>query len=129
MTTNSLSSPTLKIPPIMLGLPILDNTLAFLNKGGLPVELFRRAAQEQGDIVRLRAAGRTIYLVSHPQLIQEILVKRVQDFHKPSVLSKRPRGLDRFFASGILTSDYPEWRPQRKIIQPLMHTKHIESYA
>ena len=129
MTTNSLSSPTLKIPPIMPGLPILDNTLAFLNKGGLPVELFRRAAQEQGDIVRLRAAGRTIYLVSHPQLIQEILVKRVQDFHKPSVLSKRPRGLDRFFASGILTSDYPEWRPQRKIIQPLMHTKHIESYA
>ena len=129
MTTNSASSPTLKIPPTMPGLPILGNTFAFINKGGLPVETFRIAAQKQGDIVRLRAAGRTMYLVSHPALIQEVLVKRVNDFHKPIVLSKRPRGLDRFFATGILTGDYPEWRPQRKLIQPLMHTKHIESYA
>ncbi|HSL42735.1 MAG TPA: cytochrome P450 [Anaerolineales bacterium] len=129
MTTNSVSSSPLKIPPTMPGLPILGNTLAFTNQEGLPVEAFRLAAQQLGDIVRLRAAGRTIYLVSHPALIQEILVKRVQDFHKPIVLSKRPRGLDRFFARGILTSDYPEWRPQRKVIQPLMHTKHVESYA
>lgn len=128
MTTNSVSS-TLKIPPMMPGLPIFGNTFTFINKGGMPVEEFRLAAQKQGDIVGLRAAGRTIYLVSHPALIQEILVKRVNDFHKPIVLSKKPRGLDRFFASGILTSDYPEWRPQRKVIQPLMHTKYIESYA
>lgn len=94
----------------------------------MPVETFRLTAQKRGHVVRLRAAGQTLYLVSHPALIQEILVKRVNDFHKPIVLSKKPRGLDRFFAAGILTSDYPEWRPQRKAIQPLMHTKHIESY-
>ena len=129
MAANSVVSSNLKTPPTLPGLPIFGNTFAFVNQGGLPVETFRRAAQTYGDIVRLRAAGRTIYLVSHPALIQEILVKRVNDFHKPIVLSKRPRGLDRFFASGILTSDYPEWRPQRKVIQPLMHTKHIESYA
>lgn len=129
MTTNSVSSPVLKIPPTVPGLPIFGNLFAFLGKDGMPVDTFRLAAQKQGDIVRLRAAGRTIYLVSHPALIQEILVKRVNDFHKPIVLSKRPRGLDRFFAGGILTSDYPEWRSQRKVIQPLMHTKHIESYA
>lgn len=129
MTINPVSATTPKIPPTMPGLPIFGNTFAFINKGGLPVETFRQAAQKQGDIVRLRAAGRNIYLVSHPAWIQEILLKRVNDFHKPIVLSKNPRGLDRFFASGILTSDYPEWRPQRKVIQPLMHTKHIESYA
>lgn len=129
MTTNSVVSPPLKIPPTLPGLPLFGNTFAFVNSGGMPVETFRRAIQQHGDIVRLRAAGRTIYLVSHPALIQEILVKRVKDFHKPIVLSKTPQGLDRFFAGGILTSDYPEWRPQRKVIQPLMHTKHIESYA
>ena len=129
MTTNSVASPTLKIPPTLPGLPIFGNTFAFVNQGGLPVETFQLAAEKYGDIVRFRAAGRTLYLVSHPTLIQEILVKRVNDFHKPIVLSKSPRGLERFFASGILTSDYPEWRPQRKVIQPLMHTKHIESYA
>src|SRR6266508_2242854 len=129
MTTNSVSSPVLKIPPTVPGLPIFGNLFAFLGKDGMPVDTFRLAAQKQGDIVRLRAAARTIFLVSHPALIQEILVKRVNNFHKPIVLSKKPRGLDRFFAGGILTSDYPEWRSQRKIIQPLMHTKHIESYA
>ena len=129
MTTNSVSSPVLKIPPTVPGLPIFGNLFAFLGKDGMPVDTFRLAAQKQGDIVRLRAAERTIYLVSHPALIQEILVKRVNNFHKPIVLSKKPRGLDRFFAGGILTSDYPEWRSQRKVIQPLMHTKHIESYA
>lgn len=129
MSTNSVPSLSLKIPPSMPGLPILGNTLAFMDKGGLPVEMFRQAAQKHGDVVHLRVAGRTIYLVSHPALIQEILVKRVHDFHKLIVLSKKPSGLDRFFANGILTSDYPEWRPQRKVIQPLMHTKHIESYA
>ena len=129
MTANPIASSIAKTPPTMPGLPILGNTLAFMNKGGLPVETFRAAAQRYGDIVRFKAAGQIIYLVSHPALIQEILVKRVNDFHKPLVLSSRPLGLNRFFASGILTSDYPEWRPQRKVIQPLMHTKHIESYA
>jgi Cytochrome P450 len=129
MTANSVSSPVLKTPPTVPGVPLFGNTFTFLGKGGMPVDAFRSAAEKQGDVVRFRAAGRTIYLVSHPMLIQEILVKRVDDFHKPIVLSRKPRGLDRFFASGILTSDYPEWRPQRKVIQPLMHTKHVESYA
>jgi cytochrome P450 len=128
MTANLVSA-GLKIPPTVPGLPVFGNTFAFVNKGGMPVEMFRLAAQEQGDVIRLKAAGQTIYLVSHPTLIQEMLVRRVNDFHKPIVLSRKPRGLDRFFASGILTSDYAEWRPQRKVIQPLMHTKHIESYA
>lgn len=129
MATYLNSSPAPKIPPTLPGLPVIGNTLAFFNKDGLPVETFRLAAQKHGDVVRLKAAGQTIYLVSQPALIQEILVKRVNDFHKPIVLSKKPRDLARFFASGILTSDYPAWRPQRKVIQPLMHTKHIESYA
>lgn len=129
MNANPVASALPKAPPTMPGLPIVGNTFAFMNRGGLPVDLFRSAAKQHGDIVRFKAAGQTIYLVSHPALIQEILVKRVNDFHKPIVLSKRPRGLDRFFAGGVLTSDYPEWRPQRKVIQPLMHTKHIESYA
>jgi cytochrome P450 len=129
MTIHSVVPSTLKTPPTMPGLPLFGNTFAFMSKAGLPVEMFRSAAKEYGDILRFGVAGKTIYLISHPALIQELLVKRVHDFHKPIVLSKRPIGLNRFFANGILTSDYPEWRPQRKIIQPLMHTRHIESYA
>ena len=129
MNANPVASSILKTPPTVPGLPILGNTFAFMKRSSLPVEIFRSVARQYGDIVRFHVAGKTIYLVSQPALIQEILVKRVNDFHKPIVLSERPIGLNRFFAGGILTSDYPEWRPQRKVIQPLMHTKHIESYA
>ena len=36
----------------------------------------------------------------------------------------------RWYACGIPAKD-PKgtWRPQRKLIQPLMHRKHIENYA
>ena len=50
MTVNPVSSITLNKPPSMPGLPIFGNTFAFVNKGGMPVEWFRLAAQKQGDV-------------------------------------------------------------------------------
>jgi len=129
MITNLPATPTFKNPPQMPGLPLIGNALDFFKTEGMPVEALRQASQQQGDVMRVQVGARTMYVVADPVLIHEILVKRVQEFHKLSVLNQKPRGLDRFFRNGILTSDYPEWRPQHKIIQPLMHTKHIEGYA
>jgi cytochrome P450 len=44
-------------------------------------------------------------------------------------IQEKRRGLSRFLGEGILTAGYEAWRPQRKVIQPLMHRKHIENYA
>jgi cytochrome P450 len=46
---------------------------------------------------------------------------------KPSGISRA--AYPRFLGKGILTSGYEDWKPQRKLTQPLMHRKNIEDYA
>jgi len=123
------TAPAAPEPPFVPGLPILGNTFQLKDPTGVPTAFMVNAAREYGDVVGLTAAGTRIYLLSHPDLVHEVLVERVNEFHKPIVTSERPQTLDRFLGEGILTADHAAWRPQRKLIQPLMHTKHIESYA
>jgi cytochrome P450 len=122
--TNALSD-----APGPRGLASLRTTLEFLRSTGLPLAHIQQMKDKHGDVVHLNVAGRSIYSINHPDLIQEILVKRVQDFHKLEAGSKKPTALGLFLGKGILTADYDEWKPQRKLIQPLMHAKHIQSYA
>lgn len=111
------------------GLASLRTIYSFLSSTGLPLSYLQSVKDQYGDIVHLNVAGRSIYTINHPDLIQEILVKRVQEFHKLEAGSKKPTALGLFLGKGILTADYDEWKPQRKLIQPLMHAKHIQSYA
>lgn len=129
MTTQTLPARKTTEPPRVPGLPIIGNALDMSTSGGSPVAYLAKIAAQYGDVVQLSALGRRLYLVSHPDLLHEIYVKRYQEFHKTSVISNKPRTLGRFLGSGILTADHVEWRPQRKLIQPLMHAKHIETYA
>ena len=39
-----------------------------------PIALLRRAAFEYGDIVRLPLSKHPVYLISHPDLIKDVLV-------------------------------------------------------
>jgi cytochrome P450 len=111
------------------GLASLRTIWAFMRSTGLPLNYIQQMKDKHGDVVHFNVAGRSIYAINHPDLIQEILVRRVQDFHKLGVESEKPTALGLFLGKGILTADYDEWKPQRKLIQPLMHAKHIQNYA
>lgn len=128
--TAALNSGRLPLPPQLSGLPVFGNLIDFAKAGGIPLEFLQRSFKQHGDIFRLKVGGKKMVVVANPALFHEILVKRVNEFHKPIVLSPdKPHSLERFLGSAILTGDHAEWRPQRKLIQPLMHTKHIEGYA
>lgn len=88
-----------------------------------------RLQREHGDVVHFKAMKQSFYLVSDPALVRQVLLERVQDFYKPDALAGKPRGLARFLGKSILTSGLEEWRPQRKLIQPLMQHNHIAQYA
>jgi cytochrome P450 len=120
---------TLPAAPGPRGLASIATTLTFMRATGLPFDYVRQVVSEYGDIVRLNIGGRILNIVANPDLIQEVLVKRVQEFHKPSALIGKTRALGHFLGDGILTADHEHWRPQRKLIQPLMHARQIESYA
>lgn len=79
-----------------------------------------------GDVVQLRARGReTTYLVSHPELIREVLVTNQRNFKKGRAL-ERARLL---LGDGLLTAEGEVHRRQRRMIQPEFHRQHINRYG
>ena len=129
MAVPAQPSTALASPPSVRGLPFLGNAPAFLSAHGIPAEFLSQARAQHGPVVHFRVMGQSFYLISKPDLIREVLLERLNDFHKLDSGDQKVRGLSRFLGHGILTADHDEWRPQRKLIQPLMHAKHIEQYA
>ena len=128
MVTN-IAKTYLPDAPVADGLPLIGNTMNFVTADGLPIKAMQDAVRKHGDLVHFNVLGHSIYTLGSPELVHEVLVKRSKEFEKPETFSEKPTGLRRFLGKGILTSSLEEWRPQRKLIQPLMHTQHIKSYA
>lgn len=89
------------------------------------LEFYTRCARDYGDMVKLRFAHRPIYLASHPDAIEEILVTKARHFIKHFALRINPR----IFGRGLLTSDGDFWLKQRRLIQPIFLASRIKSYA
>src|SRR5262245_1747798 len=65
-----------------------SGNLPEFRQGRLP--FLTHCARTYGDVVGLRFAYRRIWLVSHPDLIEEVLVTRNQDFIKHFALRLNP---------------------------------------
>ena len=75
--------------------------------------------------MRLNFAGQPALLVSHPDLVEEVLVTRNQDYVKGTTL-QRTRS---FIGNGLVLSDGDFWRRQRRLMQPAFHRDRIAAYA
>ncbi len=82
-----------------------------------------------GGIWKIEAGKEIQYMISEPDLIQEITVKQADKFHKSSDYVNPEKGLARFLGTGLLTNDGEFWKRQRKLVAPAFHTKRIEAYA
>ncbi len=120
---------SLKSPPILPGIPFIGSALSFITSNGIAVDFLQQAQRDHGDVVHFKAVSQSFYLISDPELVHRVLLEQVQEFLKPDAVSQKPAGLRRFLGHGILTAGYEEWRPQRKLMQPLMQHKQIAGYA
>jgi cytochrome P450 len=89
------------------------------------LDFFVNCARDFGDMVKLRFAHRRIFLVSHPDLIEEILVTQSKNFIKHFALRLNPLVLGK----GLLTSEGEFWLRQRRLIQPVFVRSRIVGYA
>jgi cytochrome P450 len=108
--------------PRLRGLPILGNALDMALQ---PLEFLTRVAREQGDVARFSLIGQDVYLLSHPDAIEEVLKHGGDDLQKDDFT----RGLSVAVGQGLLTSEGEFWRRQRKLAQPAFHHHRVRAYA
>ena len=77
-----------------------------------------------GRFVRTRLPLQ-LYFVAEPACIDEILVKKADQFRK-DVAS---RLLSRVVGNGLLVNEGESWLRQRRLVQPAFHHQQLQSYA
>ena len=110
-------------PPGPRGVPVLGNLPAMTRRG--MVEFMLEVASF-GELASFSIGPTHNYLVSSPELIHDVLVSRRSEFTKdPHDL----RTLGRWMGQGLLTSDGPHHRRQRRLVQPAFMRKRMDGYG
>jgi cytochrome P450 len=111
-----------QLPPGPRGLPWLGNALQYARD---PLGFLTRCARKYGDVVRLAAPGQTFYQLNHPRDIETVLRGQHQNFHKWQPL----RATARLFGSGLLTNEGDSWKQQRKLCNPSLQSRQVQTYS
>ena len=86
-----------------------------------PLDYFRAAVRDYGDVVRLPLLGESITVVNHPTEIREIL----QLHHQHYLRSRFHDRLKPVLGDGLVTSEGPLWEDQRALMQPYFHRRRL----
>jgi cytochrome P450 len=82
--------------------------------------------RDYGDLASFRLATRHFYLISHPKLIEQSLVKQSDVFVK-MYDPKKPNGLALVLGQGLVTSQGELWQRQRRLMQPVFQRSNLAS--
>jgi cytochrome P450 len=101
------------------------STLGFMwNMLRNPLDALTELAREQGDVARVKLRRRDLFLLNHPEFIEQVLVKQQDNFIKgPSLQRARI-----ILGEGLLTSEGGEHLAQRRALQPAFHHQRMEEY-
>jgi cytochrome P450 len=86
-----------------------------------PFRFCMKAAAEHDGLARLDVGPKRIYLVSHPDYVQHILVTNAKNFGKGAIMN----GIRAALGNGLFTADGELWRRQRRLMQPAFHQRQI----
>ena len=90
-----------------------------------PLTFFTNTARTYGDVARFWFGSQPVYLVSHPDSIEDVLVTSAKKFMKGIALQRAKRLL----GEGLLTSEGQLHLRQRRTIQPLFHKQQVQRFA
>src|SRR5918997_1682725 len=95
-------------------------------RGDRLIDTMEQARKNYGDIVRFRIGPRTVHIVSHPDVAQEVLVKQKETFFKIQEGTDKKIGLGLVLGEGLLTNhDHDSWFARRRMLQPVFHRRRI----
>ncbi|MBN9121283.1 MAG: cytochrome P450 [Planctomycetes bacterium] len=114
--------PSNALPPGPKG-TFLGGSLRAFNEQRL--DFFLRVAREYGDIASFRFGPRRMFLVSHPDLIEQVLVTDAKHYIKHF----GARAYKPVLGNGLVTSEGDFWLRQRRLAQPAFLKNRVASYA
>ena len=85
--------------------------------------LYTRCAREYGDVALLRFGLRPVWVLSHPDLVEQVLTSRNFIKHYALRLNRLLLG------NGLLSSDGDFWLRQRRLMQPAFLRERLAGYA
>lgn len=86
---------------------------------------FIQGAAAYGDLVTLSVKPALVYLVNHPDLVQELFVANHQKVGRGRITGT----LQYLMGYGLVTADGPLHLRQRRLMQPQFHHRRISGYA
>jgi cytochrome P450 len=84
-----------------------------------------QVSAEYGEIAHVKLGPFHVFLLNHPDDIEQVLVTHQHRFIKGRSLS----GARRLFGNGLLTSDGALHARQRRLVQPAFHRVRLDEYA
>src|SRR5262245_47275221 len=89
------------------------------------LEFFLKVAREYGDLASFRFGPRRVFLASHPDLIEQVLVTDARHYVKHF----GARNYKPVLGIGLVTSEGEFWLRQRRLAQPAFLRNRVVSYA
>ena len=83
---------------------------------------------EHGSVLKFYLGRKPVYMISDPELIEQLMVKHKDVFIK-AYLPDKPRGLALVLGQGLVTSLGALWKSQRRMIQPIFHRSNIATMS
>jgi cytochrome P450 len=112
-----------KIPGLRFPLPFY--TFRPWVKFGHPIRLFEHLLKTYGNIAHYRFMGTPIVFLNDPRYIHQVLVTDAHHFVKERTV----RRMKLLLGEGLITSEDPVHKRQRRIAAPAFHRQRIAAYA
>ena len=117
--------PSFTLVDVPGAVPLLGHLRAFKTR---PLDLLSTWWHQHGDALRFRLGPKALYLFSHPDLAEDVLVTQSERFAKVYD-PRRPSGLALVVGNGLVTASGDVWKRHRRIIQPIFHRARIATMA
>ncbi|MEQ1503451.1 MAG: cytochrome P450 [Myxococcota bacterium] len=104
------------------GWPVVGSLVALARD---PLAFFTAMPAQYGDVVHYTIGAESVWLVSHPDGIEQVLLELRDVMHKDALT----HGLSRLLGNGLLTAEDPLWKRQRKLAAPSFQPRHLAGYA
>lgn len=90
-----------------------------------PHRFFLSLARDHGDVVQYRLAPEPTYLLNHPDHVKHVLVTHGANYSKDTPLSALVKLVT---PRGLVVSENPLWREQRRLLQPLFLPESLRRF-